>query len=201
MAEGTFLAIGLIGLVLLAVSALLGADEADVDMDLDVDLDVDLDTDADLDAPSGGSSMAGTVLEWLSIKAIAVAAVGFGFVGWAATANGAASFIALLSAILTALVLWVLSVRFLFPWLRQQQGDDLQPLEAYEGLTGEVVVRIPADGIGTVQFTDPNGAVVRRDARSTHHDHEVKAGTQVLIVISKSDHVVVDEFSFLEDTR
>ncbi len=200
MAEGTFLAIGVIGLVLLAVSALLGADEADVDMDLDLDVDVDLDTDADLDSPTGGG-MAGTVLEWLSIKAIAVAAVGFGFVGWAATANGAASFVALVSAITTAIILWILAVRFLFPWLRQQQGDDLQPLEAYEGLPAEVVVRIPPDGIGTVQFTDPNGAVVRRDARSTHHGHEIKNGTQVLIVLSKSDHVVVDEFSFFEDTR
>ena len=200
MAAGTFLAIGLIGLVLLAVSALLGTDEADVDADIDIDLDLDTDSDVDADI-STGSGMAGTVLEWLSIKALSVAAVGFGFVGWAITTSDGSAALALAAAILTAVALWFLAVRFLFPWIRTQQGDDLQPLEAYEGLPAEVVVRIPANGIGTVQFTDPNGAVVRRNARSVHDGDEVPTGKQVLIVLSKTDHVVVDEFSFLEDTR
>jgi hypothetical protein len=186
MAGSTFLVIGVVGLVLLGISAFLGADDADLDTDLDVD-------------GSDGSGSGGGVLEWLSVKSLAVAAVGFGFVGWATTSNGNAGVIVWTLSIATGLALWALAVKLLFPWLKQQQGDDLQPLESYQGLTAEVVVRIPANGVGTVQLTDPSGTVVRRDARSTHRDHEVARGTRVLVVLSTAEHVVVDEFSFLED--
>lgn len=191
MAGSTFLVIGVIGLVLLGVSAFLGADDVDLDTDLD----------ADLDANGSGGHAGGGILEWLSIKAIAVGAVGFGFMGWATAANDSAGAIVWTASIVTGLALWVLAVKMLFPWLRQQQGDDLLPVGSYQGLTAEVVVRIPPSGVGTVQFTDPHGTVVRREARSTHRDHEVPAGTSVLVVLSTAEHVVVDEFSFLEDTE
>lgn len=198
MAASTFLIIGMVGLVLLAISAMLGADDADLDMDLDVDLD--LDVDADVDAGSGGGGGVGGVLEWLSIKALAIGAVGFGFVGWATTANGTAALVVWIVSIITGVVLWVMAVKLLFPWLKTQQGDDLQSLDAYEGLLAEVVVRIPATGLGTVQFADPNGSIIRRNAKSVGKDQEVAAGKRVLIVLSKPEHVVVDDdFSLIQD--
>ncbi len=212
MAGSTFLIIGVAGLVLLAISALLGSDDADLDTDVDLDLDLDTDLDVDFDADvdadvdsaldghgHAGGGGGGGVLEWLSVKAIAVAAVGFGFVGWATTSNEYAGAIIWTASIVTGLALWALAVKFLFPWLKTQQGHDLQKLESYAGLTAEVVVRIPPNGIGTVQFTDPSGAVVRRDARSNHKDHEVAAGSRVVVLLSTAEHVVVDEFSFLKD--
>jgi hypothetical protein len=220
MAPGTFLAIGVAGLVVLLVSAFLGADDADVDADVDLDLDADLDlgTDLDLDTDldvetdldvdtnldteaDGGSVVGGaghgvasTVLEWFSLKALAVVAVGFGFVGWATSSGDRSSGFVWAASIVTGVALWILAVRLLFPWLKRQQGDDLQPLATYQGLMAEVVVRIPADGVGTVQLIDPSGAVVRRDARSAHRNHEVARGTTVLVVMSTTEHVVVDEF-------
>ncbi len=202
MEASSFLIIGLVGFVLLAISAFIGSDDADIDVDSDFDIDIDTDTDADIDfdsdsgdAISGGSA----ILQWFSIKALSIAAVGFGFVGWALTSNGAATFIIWLAAIATGFALWALAVLFLFPWIRMQQGNDLQPLEAYQGITGDVVVRIPPDGVGTVQFTDPNGAVIRRDARSIHRGHEVPVGKSVVIVLATEEHVSVDEFSLLEE--
>ncbi len=188
MTSGTFLVIGLVGLVLLGISALLGGD------DLDTDVDTDFDTDIDADLESDG--LAAGVLEWLSIKALALAAVGFGFFGWALSVMGAAGVLVWTVSILVAMAMWILAVRFVFPWMRSQEGDDLQPVEAYQGLRAQVVVRIPPDGIGTVQLTDPNGAVVRRNARATHKDAEIPAGKEVLIVLSTPEHVVVEEFSF-----
>jgi len=201
-------------LVVLLISAFLGSDdadlEADLDLDVDVDVDLDLETDLDLDAnldveadvdtdvdaagPMHGGAAA--VLEWFSLKALAVVAVGFGFVGWAASSTDGSTTVVWTAAIVTGLALWVMAVRLLFPWLKRQQGDDLQPLAAYQGLMAEVVVRIPADGIGIVQLTDPSGAIVRRDARSAHRGHEVARGTRVLVVMSTTEHVVVDEFEF-----
>lgn len=56
MAASTLI-IGEVGMLLLIVSALTGADEADLDMDvdLDVDLDLDLETDLEADIDAGGS--------------------------------------------------------------------------------------------------------------------------------------------------
>lgn len=196
MAASTFLIIGVLGMILLLVSALLGGDHADMDMNVDVDLDVD----TDLEADGHASGVGGGVLEFLSIKGLAVAAVGFGFVGWALTANGTATLLVWMMSILTGIGLWALAVRTLFPWLRAQQGHDLRTVESYHGLVAEVVVRIPRNGTGTVQFTDETGLVLRRDARSTHKDHEVATGKKVVVVLSNADHVVVDEFSFLEGT-
>jgi hypothetical protein len=209
MAASTFLIIGGVGMLLLLVSALTGADEADLDMDvdldvdLDLDLETDLDTDLDTDLGAGGThggAIGGGVLEWLSIKAMSVAAVGFGFVGWALTSSGAAAAAVWVLSIVTGLGLWALAVKLLFPWLKRQQGHDLPSLESYQGLIAEVVVRIPPNGIGTVQFTDPSGMVVRRDARSHHPDYEVPQGKRVLMLLSTPEHVVVDEYPFLEDT-
>ncbi len=204
MAASTFLIIGMVGLVLLAVSAMLGSDDADLDMDMDVDLDLDIDVDADTDidtdtSGSGGGG-GGGILEWVSIKALAVGAVGFGFVGWATTTNNSAAFIVWTASIITGLALWIMAVKLLFPWLKTQQGDDLQTLDAYEGLMADVVVRIPTNGLGTVQFPDPSGSVIRRNARSVRKDQEVAAGKRVLIVLSKPEHVVVDDdFSLIQD--
>lgn len=204
MAASTFLVIGMVGLVLLAIAALLGADDMDVDADLDADFDVDVDTDTDADIhaniDSGGGGVGGAVLEWLSLKGLAVGAVGFGFVGWAATSNGSSAFVVWLLSITSGMALWALAVKLLFPWLRKQQGHDLQRAESYNGLTAEVVVRIPPNGVGIVQFTDPNGLVLRRDARSRRHEQEIRAGEQVVVLLSTAEHVVVDEFLFLEDT-
>jgi hypothetical protein len=196
MAPGTFLAIGFAGMAILAISALLDTDDTDVEADVDTDVDVDVGADGDIEA--GGSAHLGAagVLEWFSLKALAVVAVGFGFVGWATASNDGTTLLVWTAATSTGLVLWILAVRVLFPWLKRQQGDDLQPLGAYQGLSAEVVVRIPRDGIGIVQFVDPNGAVVRRDARSAHRDHEVSRGTKVMVVLSTAEHVVVDEFEF-----
>ena len=196
MAASTFLVIGAVGMILLVVSAFLGADDADLDMD--ADFDIDLEADVDTDVHTAGLS-GGGILEWVSIKGLAVGAVGFGFVGWATTSNGYSSFVVWLLSIITGIALWALAVKFLFPLLKAQQGDDLQTVESYSGLSAEVVVRIPANGVGTVQFTDPSGMVVRRDARSNHRDHEVAAGKQVLVLLSTAEHVVVDEFSFFEE--
>ncbi|MCP3977474.1 MAG: hypothetical protein GY720_23560 [bacterium] len=195
MAANTFLVIGAVGMVLLVVSAFLGADDADLDMDADIDVDLE----ADLDSDVHGGAVGGGILEWVSIKGLSVGAVGFGFVGWATTTNGYSAIAVWLLSILVGVALWALAVKFLFPMLKSQQGDDMQAVESYSGLTAEVVVRIPANGVGTVQFTDPHGMVVRRDARSNHKDHEVAAGKQVLVLLSTAEHVVVDEFSFLED--
>ncbi len=195
MAANTFLVIGAVGMVLLVVSAFLGADHADLDMDADIDVDLE----ADLDSDVHGGAVGGGILEWVSIKGLSVGAVGFGFVGWATTTNGYSAIAVWLLSILVGVALWALAVKFLFPMLKSQQGDDMQAVESYSGLTAEVVVRIPANGVGTVQFTDPRGMVVRRDARSNHKDHEVAAGKQVLVLLSTAEHVVVDEFSFLED--
>ena len=205
MAASTFLIIGGVGMVLLLVSAVMGDHDTDMDMDVDLDVDLDMDLDADLETDldadsSSGGAIGGGILEWLSIKGLAVAAVGFGFVGWAMTSNGAATATVWALSIVTGLALWALAVKLLFPWLRQQEGHDLPTLESYHGLIAEVVVRIPANGVGTVQFTDPTGLVLRRDARSHQPDHEVPAGTRVLVVLSTAEHVVVDEYSFLEDT-
>lgn len=197
MAASTFLVIGAVGMILLVVSAFLGTDDGDLDMD--ADLDIDLEADVDTDVHASGLS-GGGILEWFSIKGLAVGAVGFGFVGWATTSNGYSAFVVWFLSIIIGIALWALAVKFLFPLLKAQQGDDLQTVESYSGLTAEVVVRIPANGVGTVQFTDPSGMVVRRDARSNHRDHEVAAGTQVLVLLSTAEHVVVDEFSFFEET-
>ncbi len=200
MAANTFLVIGAVGMVLLVVSALLGGDHADFDMNVDADLDLDLDVDTDVETDVHAGAAGGGVLEWVSIKGLSVGAVGFGFVGWATTTNGYSTLAVWLLSLITGVALWALAVKFLFPILKSQQGHDLQTVESYNGLTAEVVVRIPANGVGTVQFTDPSGMVVRRDARSNHKDHEVAAGKQVLVLLSTAEHVVVDEFSFLEDT-
>lgn len=205
MAASTFLIIGGVGMVLLLISAFLGDHDTDTDLDVDLDVDMDLDIDTDLDADlaadgSHGHGIGGGVLEWLSIKGLSVAAVGFGSVGWAMTSSGANAGVVWISSIATGLALLVLAVKVLFPWLRRQEGHDLPTLESYHGLIAEVVVRIPANGIGTVQFADPSGMVVRRAARSRHSDQEVPTGKQVLVLLSKADHVVVDEYSFLEDT-
>ncbi len=205
MAASTFLIIGGVGMVLLLISAFLGDQDTDTDLDVDMDVDLDLDVDADLDADleadgSHGHGIGGGILEWLSIKGLSVAAVGFGSVGWALTSSGVGAGLVLIASIATALALLVLAVKFLFPWLKSQEGHDLPTLESYHGLIAEVVVRIPENGVGTVQFTDPSGMVVRRDARSRHSDQEVPAGKQVLVLLSKADHLVVDEYSFLEDT-
>lgn len=207
MAASTFLAIGLVGLVLLAVSAFLGGDEADFDaetdigfdVDADVDVDVDVDGDFDTDTSHGGGG-GGAILQWFSIKAMSVAAVGFGFMGWALKANDSAAALVWIVSTLVGVLLWVLAVRILFPWLRKQQGDDLQSVEAYQGLTAQVVVRVPPGSIGTVQFTDPNGAVIRSDARAVHRDQEMAVGKQVLIILATAEHVVVDEFTDIESS-
>jgi len=203
MAASTFLVIGIVGLVLLAISALLGGDDADfdtdtdfdIDIDTDVDIDIDVDSDVDLDSDSLHGGGGGDILQWFSIKALSVAAVGFGFVGWALTSGGSPGLIALLLAIIVGGALWVAAVLWLFPWIRKQQGDDLQSVSAYRGLIGEVVIRIPSEGIGTVQFTDPNGAVIRRDARTVRPDDELAVGTEVVIVDSTDQYVLVNEFS------
>lgn len=202
MAASTFLVIGMVGLVLLAIAALMGADDMDVDADLDADLDVDVDADTDLHAHAdpSGSGVGGTVLEWLSLKGLAVGAVGFGFVGWATTSNGSSALVVWLLSIAAGMALWALAVKLLFPLLRRQQGHDLQRAESYNGLMAEVVVRIPPNGVGIVQFTDPNGLVLRRDARSRQHEQEIRAGEQVVVLLSTSEHVVVDEFLYLEET-
>lgn len=189
--------------MLLAISAFLGGDDTDLDTDTDLDIDIDTDIDADVDVdvdagPSHGGG-GGAILQWFSIKALSIAAVGFGFMGWALTSNGNATVIVWLLSILTGGALWGLAVLYLFPWVKRQQGDDLQRITAYQGLTAEVVVRIPADGTGTVQFTDPNGAVVRREARSIHRAHEVAVGTRVVIILAAAEYVTVDEFSLLEE--
>lgn len=209
MASGTFLAIGLAGMAVLLISAFFGSDdtglETDADIDLGVDVDADVDVDTDLDADTdvdGGAdgdgsfhgSAAGTVLEWFSLKALAVVAVGFGFMGWAISVGDGSGAMVWTAAIVTGIALWILAVRLLFPLLKRQQGDDLQPVAKYQGLMAEVVVRIPPNGVGIVQLTDPSGAVVRRDARSVHRNHEVTRGSRVLVVMSTAEHVVVDEF-------
>lgn len=220
-----FLVIGSVGLVLLVVSAFLAGDhdvdsDADFDMDTDFDIDTDFDMDTDfdvdadfdadtdfdvdthLDAGHGEAGHGGggvSILQWFSLKALSVAAVGFGFMGWAMASNDSSAAGVWFVAIVTGLAVWALAVLFLFPWLRRQQGHDLQPASAYQGLTADVVVRIPANGIGTVQFRDPSGAVVRRTARSVHRDHEVPIGTRVVIVLAAPEHLAVDEFSIIED--
>lgn len=181
MAGSTFLIIGLAGLVLLGVSAFVGSDDIDVDAD-------------------GSSGVGGGILEWFSIKGLSVAAVGFGFVGWATTANNATGGLVWTASLIIGVVLWALAVKMLFPWLKGQQGDDLQSLESYQGQTAEVVVRIPPNGVGTVQFTNSGGAVLRLEARSTNREQEVATGKRVLVVLSNAENVVVEELSFLDDT-
>lgn len=202
MTSGTFLAIGVIGLIVLIISAFLDSDEADVDsdFDLDVDTDVDVDIETSSDIDTGSASIAAGILAWFSLKALAVAAVGFGFVGWAATTNNSDGVVVWIAAIGTGCLLWAGAVLLLFPWLRKQQGDNLQSVATYQGLPAQVVVRIPIGGTGTVQFTEPSGAVVRRDARSVDREQEVLPGTKVVIVMSTAEHVLVDEFTLLEDT-
>jgi len=191
--------------VLLAISTFFGGDDTDMDAETDINVDVDVGPDADLDVDgdmhldASHADGAGAILQWFSIKALAVAAVGFGFMGWATTSNGNATAIVWIASILTGGAVWAMAVLFLFPWLRRQQGHDLQPASAYQGLTAQVVVRIPADGIGIVQFADPSGAVVRRDARSVHRDHEVAVGTRVAIILATAECVTVDEFSIVEE--
>ena len=102
MAASTFLVIGAVGMVLLVVSAFLGADDADLDMDADLDIDLEADTDTDVHAAAAG----GGILEWFSIKGIAVGAVGFGFVGWATTSNGYSTSVVWLLSIIIGIALW-----------------------------------------------------------------------------------------------
>ena len=197
--------IGLVGLALLIISAFTGGDDGDfdgdfdADIDLDVDVDVDVDIDHDVDVDSGFAGSGSEILQWFSVKALAVAAVGFGFMGWATTLNGNSAAVVWLAAIVTSAAVWVLAVKYLFPWIRRQQGHDFFPASAYQGLTGHVVVRVPAGGKGVVQFTDPSGAVIRRDALAVRRDKELPAGAEVMIVTASPEHVAVEDFSVLKD--
>ena len=186
-------------MALLLRSAFLGGDEGDFDSEPDFDFDSDADIDAS-DVADGVGAAAG-ILQWFSIKALSVAAVGFGFMGWAMTTGGSSTVVIWVSSVVVGAALWVLAVLYLFPWIRRQQGDDLQPASAYQGLEAEVVVRIAPGGVGKVQFTDPNGAVVRRDARAADKDTELDVGRRVLIVVATPDHVTVDQLTLIEGTN
>ena len=190
-------------MALLIISAFTGGDDGDFDSDFDadVDLDVDVDVDHDVDVDSDGISGGGysEILQWFSVKALAVAAVGFGFMGWATTLNGNSAAVVWVAAILTSAAVWILAVKYLFPWIRRQQGHDFFPASAYQGLTGRVVVRVPPGGKGVVQFTDPSGAVIRRDALAVRRDKELPAGAEVMIVTATPEHVAVEGFSVLKD--
>ena len=198
IAATTFLVIGLGGMALLLISAFLGGDDADFETEADFDLDTEVDADVDVDTGAGAGAGMG-ILQWFSVKAVAVAAVGFGFMGWALSTGGSSAALVWTAAVASGLALWVLSVIYLFPWLRRQQGDDLQSAEAYQGLEAEIVVRIPAGGVGQVQFTDPSGAVVRRDARAADKGNELAVGKRVLIVLATAEHVTVDQLSLTEE--
>ena len=180
MPPGSFVAIGIIGLVVLGYSVLF---DTDSDADLDIDGGVDLDVDADSTSP----------FEWLSVKAVAAGLVGFGSIGWATTAYGGAGIVLFLISGLGALAFYVPVAIWLLPFLKSQQGHDLRSHTSYVGLRAEVTLRIPPDGLGNVQFVSKGGVYVEEPAKTRRGQQELPVGTEVLVVETTDDYVVVDE--------
>lgn len=154
----------------------------------DADSDVDAADGADTDFDSDG----GSLLQWLSFKAIAAGLIGFGFVGWLlGTRHGTAGFWLWLGSLAGAVLFYWPVVRWLLPWLKSLDVNELQTRNSYQGIVAKVTLAIPAGGKGDVQFVNQAGVYVRESARAHRPDEEFPVGTEVLIVDVENECVVV----------
>jgi membrane protein implicated in regulation of membrane protease activity len=162
-----FLALGLVGLLLLAVSVFTGHD---------------LDVDADVHAGAPG---------FLSLRTLGVFLTGFGSVGAVAGLYGGAR--PLWASTLGASSGVVLSAVYLLAMrlIQSQEASSLVTDKDLVGVEGRVSVPIPADGVGEVTCA-VGGQMTRRTARA-HGRQPVPEGSRVKIMDVYGATVVVEE--------
>lgn len=164
MSTGTlaYILAGGVGIVVLVGSYLLGGV---------VDAEVGVDTDAD----SGGGKTPFSP----SVSTISAGLVGFGVVGWIASANGVHWLVTLLCALTSGIALAVV-LRYALSQLASKQHNATASRQSYVGTMAMVSLRIPPGAFGEVVFNDASGAQVSERAWS-EDDAAIPLGVTVVI--------------------
>lgn len=165
----------IVGLSLLALGALGGDSDAEMDLGAEVD-DLDISGVDDL-----GTSEDAAWKRAFSLRSVAYFLAGFGATGLLLTLIGAApALTALLAVGMGAFA--ALLVIVLFGWLRSTEGGFARSSDAYVGSVGRVRVAIRPSVPGTVDI-EHNGQVITMRARALGNSDSDPAGwTDVLVV-------------------
>lgn len=186
LSEKIFLIIGGIGLLLLVLSVLLG--EIPV---LEHSFEGLFSHDVELNTPEAAADGAvSDVPAWYGMKPILAAMVGFGAVGFCTSFYGVPALFAWSLAVLGAFGMGAIVYHGLIKPLAKQQYNSLLSRQSYVGLLGRVVLSIPEDGFGEIEFRDANGATVRQKATST--EGAIAYNTAVFITDVTPNDVTVE---------
>jgi hypothetical protein len=134
----------------------------------------------------------GDDLSWLSVKALAAAAVGVGSVGFAASYSyGLPEFWSWPLAAAGGVVAYLCAVRMV-RWFFAQQYNSLIGRDSYVGCTGSVSLEISPENFGQVSFRNKQGALVQERATCADAYGVLYYGTRIIIVGINDNGVVVE---------
>lgn len=182
---------GIVGGVLIALSAVGGIGDHDADLELDHDVDLDADHDFDLDhdhdldvhvgdGPLDGVDPEGIWLPFLSLRFWTYFAAGFGITGGVLTALGSlAAPLVALAAGGTGLVAG-LAMAYAMRALKRGEAHGHVRMTDYQGAEGEVRVAIPPGGAGKIR-TRIRGEQIDLLA-TTAEGETLPAGTRIIII-------------------
>lgn len=161
--ELVFVVIGGVGLAVLLINLMLGGEADGGGAEVDVDAD------------SGGMP------SFFSLSVLSVVCVGLGAAGYITLSLGIPLIAAWICGVGGGVML---GCGILFGALRplaRQQYNSMLGRQSYVNRSGNVTLRVPAEGFGEVKFTDANGALVSERAWS-HESAAIPQGTPVVIV-------------------
>jgi membrane protein implicated in regulation of membrane protease activity len=181
----TFLAIGvaaslfvIITLMLGELGDLFGADH-DFDHGSDLSHDVAHDHDFHAELGAGAESMAGlTAPHLFSFRIIITFVAGFGLIGAVSTWAGASVIMSSVYGLIAGMIMAGLMYAFVHYLATQQASVNVSDSDLI-GKEAQVVVKIPADSVGQVQFNTTSGTMTKI-AMSTDHT-EIPEGSVVKI--------------------
>lgn len=178
--ESLFIAVGVLGFLVLVVSLLFG-ELLEFGDGFDIDFDGDVELDSGLDSPTPS---------WLNAKVLAASMVGFGAFGYVAAQVNPPLSLDWLAAAAGFFLVGFGALVFVVKPLAKQQSNSLLGRSSFVGSVGTISLSIPNHGVGQVIFTDKNGARAVQPAITTD-GQAMPADTSVLIIDIAQDGVIV----------